>query len=98
MRTKLFLAFLTVIITALISNLIFERLIIRDFDDYSMGMREDRLYWILASVEGSHSDGSWNTVTLSHILQWGAILGLDLKVIDTEGSELLATGTALRDV
>ncbi|HEB02824.1 MAG TPA: HAMP domain-containing protein, partial [Nitrospirae bacterium] len=98
MRTKLFLAFLTVIITALISNLIFERLIIRDFDDYSMGMREDRLYWILASVEGNHSDGSWNTATLSHILLWGTMLGLDLKVIDTEDSELLTTGAALRDV
>lgn len=98
MRTKLFLAFLTVIITALISNLIFEHLIIRDFDDYSMGMREDRLYWVLASVEGSHSDGNWNTATLSHILQWGTILGLDLKVIDTEGGELLATGTMLKDV
>ena len=63
MRTKLFFAFLIIIITALISNLIYERLIIRDFEDYSMGMREDRLYWVLAAVEGSESSlavNFWN--------------------------------------
>ena len=57
MKTKIFLAFLTVILAALLSNFIFEWLIIRDFDNYVSGVREDQFYWTLASVEGSYSDG-----------------------------------------
>ena len=60
MRTKLFLAFLLVIVIALVSNLIFERLIMKDFDDYVRGTKEDHLYWVLASVEGSYNNGKWD--------------------------------------
>ncbi len=98
MRTKLFFAFLIVIITALVSNLIFERLIIRDFEDYSMGMREDRLYWMLASIEGSHTGEGWDTVALTHILHWGTILGFDLKVSDVSGQDVLTSKDALAEV
>ena len=100
MRTKLFLAFLIVIITALVSNLIFERLIIRDFEDYSMGMREDRLYWMLASIEGSHSSEGegWDTGALTHILRWGTILGFDLKVSDASGKDVLTSKEAIASV
>jgi len=52
MRTKLFLAFLLVISIALISNLIFERLILNDFDEYMRGMREDHLYWCSLRSKG----------------------------------------------
>lgn len=98
MRTKLFFAFLIVIVTALISNLIFERLIIRDFEDYSMGMREDRLYWMLASIEGSHSEEGWNTDALNHIMHWGIILGFDLKVSDANGKVVHTSKDAIANV
>lgn len=89
MRTKLFLAFLLVITVALVSNLIFERLIMADFDDYVQGSREDRLYWILASIEGSYQDGRWNTGSLSESIHWGMMLGFDIKVVDLEGQEVI---------
>ena len=98
MRTKLFFAFLIIIITALISNLIYERLIIRDFEDYSMGMREDRLYWVLAAVEGSHSSEGWNTDALTHILHWGTILGFDLKIKNPGDKDILTSEDAIADV
>lgn len=98
MRTKLFLAFLIVIITALVSNLIFAHLSLRDFEDYSMGMREDRLYWVLASVEGSHSETGWNTDALTHILHWGAILGFDLMIKGVDDNDILGTDNALTKV
>jgi two-component system sensor histidine kinase BaeS len=98
MRTKLFIAFLAVIITALVSNLIFERLVIKDFEDYSMGMREDRLYWVLASVEGSRTDDGWDMEALTHVLRWGSIQGFDLKLLDMEGSAVLDSPAALEGV
>lgn len=88
MRTKLFLAFFLVIVTALVANLIFERLIMNDFDEYLKGTKEDQLYWILASVEGSYQDDQWNMNLLSEALHWGMMLGFDISVEDREGKEI----------
>lgn len=89
MRTKLFLAFLLVIVTALISNLIFEWLIMKDFDEYAKGTKEDHLYWVLASVEGSYQNGKWDMRSLSDAVHWGMMLGFDIRVEDIEGRMLL---------
>lgn len=88
MRTKLFLAFVLVILIALISNLIFEQLIMRDFDEYIRGTREDHLYWVMASVEGSYQDGRWDMKVLSESVHWGMMLGFDVRVEDKEGREI----------
>jgi len=88
MRTKLFLAFVLVILIALISNLIFERLIMRDFDEYTRGTREDHLYWVLAAMEGSYQDGRWDMNLLSEAVHWGMMLGFDIRVEDKEGREI----------
>jgi len=88
MRTKLFLAFVLVILIALISNLIFEQLIMRDFDEYIRGTREDHLYWVMASVEGSYQDGRWDMKVLSESVHWGMMLGYDVRVEDREGREI----------
>lgn len=88
MRTKLFLAFLLVIVIALISNLIFERLIMRDFDEYTRGTTEDHLYWVLASVEGSYHDGKWDMNFLNEAVHWGMMLGFDIRVEDSRGREI----------
>jgi two-component system sensor histidine kinase BaeS len=89
MRTKLFFAFLLVITVALISNLIFEMLIMDDFDEYIRGTREDHLYWVLASVEGSYQDGRWDMSSLSESLHWGMMLGFDVRVEDRGGKEII---------
>ena len=64
MRNKLFFAFLSVVLTALVSNLLYEYFITRDFEDYVSGTKEDKLYWILASVEGSYT-GANGTINRS---------------------------------
>jgi two-component system sensor histidine kinase BaeS len=91
MRTKLFLAFFAVIITALISNLIYQRLILKDFDDYIGGSREDRLYWLLASVEGSYMDGSWQMPHLKESIHWAMMLGFDASVEDASGKLIISS-------
>ncbi len=88
MRTKLFFAFLFVILVALISNLLFEWLIMEDFDEYIEGTREDHLYWVLASIEGSYQDGKWNMNSLNESVHWGMMLGFDMRIEDREGREI----------
>ncbi|MBI4824732.1 MAG: HAMP domain-containing histidine kinase [Nitrospirae bacterium] len=96
MRTKLFLAFFVVILTALLSNLIFKRLIIRDFDEYVMGTREDRLYWVLASVEGSYTEKGWDISALRQTLHWAIMFGYDAEVRDTSGKTVLTADNVFR--
>ncbi|MBI5211768.1 MAG: HAMP domain-containing histidine kinase [Nitrospirae bacterium] len=96
MKTKIFLAFIVVILAALLSNFIFEWLIIRDFDNYVNGVREDQFYWILASVEGSYSNGGWNKKELSESIHWGMMLGLDIKIIDITGEEVLSSNEVMK--
>lgn len=89
MRTKLFSAFLLVILIALISNLIFKDHIMKDFDGYIKGVKEDHLYWVLASVEASYQDGKWNMYSLSDAIHWGMMDGLEFRVIDKDGVEVI---------
>ncbi len=91
MKTKIFLAFIVIIFSALLSNFIFEWLIIKDFDNYVKGVKEDQFYWILASVEGSYSDGRWNTKALSEAIHWAMMLGIDIKVLDSDGHEVISS-------
>jgi len=89
MRNKLFFAFLAVVLTALVSNLLYEFFITRDFEDYVSGTREDKLYWILASIEGSYADGHWDHRSLHDAIHWAIMLGFDVKVLDSEKKELM---------
>lgn len=91
MKTKIFLAFIVVILAAVLSNFIFEWLIIKDFDNYVNGVKEDQFYWILASVEGSYSDGKWDTKALSESIHWAMMLGLDIKVFNANGQEIISS-------
>jgi len=91
MKTKIFLAFIFVILAALLSNFIFEWLIIKDFDNYVSGVKEDQFYWILASVDGSYSDGKWDKKALSESIHWAMMLGLDMKVLDTDNEEIISS-------
>ncbi|MBI5640493.1 MAG: HAMP domain-containing histidine kinase [Nitrospirae bacterium] len=96
MRTKLFFAFFAVIIIALVSNLIFERFMVRDFEGYVAGTREDKLYWILASVEGSYIKGQWDTKSLHDTVHWAMMLGFDLKIEDGEGRNVITSVEVLK--
>ncbi|MEJ2696553.1 MAG: HAMP domain-containing sensor histidine kinase [Candidatus Sulfobium sp.] len=90
MRTKLFFAFFIVIMIALISNVIFEQFVEKDFEEYVKGAKEDKLYWVLASIEGSFSRGKWDTQELDDSVHWATMLGFELRITDTSG-EIVTT-------
>jgi signal transduction histidine kinase len=95
MRTKLFLAFIFVILLALISNVVFEKLIIKDFNDFLGGTREDQIYWIIASVEGSYRDEQWNESKLNETLHWGLMLGMEAYIEDAGGNQVLSSADVM---
>jgi two-component system sensor histidine kinase BaeS len=95
MRTKLFLAFIFIILLALLSNVVFEKLIIGDFKDFVQGTEEDHIYWIMASIEGNYSSSAWNKPLLSEALHWGLMLGFETYVEDESGNRILSSGDVL---
>jgi signal transduction histidine kinase len=98
MRSKLFLAFFVVILTALVSNLIFEHLIIRDFGEYVMSAQEDQVYVILATVEGSYTEDGWQRDVLGDALLWAVMLGFETEVRDPEGATVLSAGDLIESL
>ena len=95
MRTKLFLAFALIIFLAILSNIVFERLIIGDFNDFIRGSQEDDIYWVLASVEGSYKDDEWNNDLLDDALHWAMMLGFEANVEDMSGHQVLSSTDVL---
>lgn len=91
MRTKLFLAFFAVITIALISNLLFEQFMARDFEEYVGSTKEDKLYWIMASIEGGYAGGKWDPSALHDTVHWALMLGFDVRILDTAGKELISS-------
>ncbi len=89
MRTKLFLAFIIVIVAALLSTIVFELMILKDFDNYVGGVRADQVYWIVASVEGSYNGGTWDSQVLAESIHWAMMMGLDIKILDAGGAEII---------
>ena len=99
MRTKLFVAFLAVILMALLSNLIFHYKIIDDFEEYSRSVGEDELYLVLAAVEGCREeDGTWDREELLDSVRWAAMLGFGVEVLDAKGNLMLTTRDSLQDI
>ncbi len=95
MRTKLFLSFLLIILTALLSNFVFERLIINDFNEYVSGNNEDRIYWVMASVEGSYNNGKWDELLLRDSMHWAIMLGFESYLTDMKGNKIISSTDVL---
>ncbi len=91
MRTKLFFAFILIILLALLSNIVFEKLIMKDFEVFVRGTKEDSIYWVLASVEGSYKNGTWDHDTLHESLHWGLMLGFESYIEDDSGGRILSS-------
>lgn len=96
MKNKLFIAFSGIIFLGLLSNMVFALLIYRDFNAYSMSLREDQLGWVKASIETSWSHGQWNRQALVDALHWGLMLGFYIKVYDKKGNLILNSEDVLR--
>lgn len=98
MKTKIFVAFLIVIFMALLSNIIFEWLIRKDFENYVSQVREDQFYWIIASAESSYADGVWNADTLAETIHWAMMMGMDVRIFDAYGREVVSSEKSMESL
>ncbi|MBF0318149.1 MAG: HAMP domain-containing histidine kinase [Nitrospirae bacterium] len=98
MKTKIFLSFLSVIVVAGVSNVIFKHATVMDFDSYRAGIEEANIYWLRASVEGGYEDGRFNHASVMESVHWGIMLGLDMVVLDADGREIMDDSDVLQHV
>ncbi|MBN2654000.1 MAG: HAMP domain-containing histidine kinase [Nitrospirae bacterium] len=91
MRTKIFLAFVSIIVAVLLSNFIFEKFIINDFDEYVDKVKDDQFYWVITSIEDSYNNGIWNMKMLADAVHWAMMLGINLRITDSTGAEIISS-------
>lgn len=96
---KFFLLLLAVLILSLSSAMILRELITSDFTEYLEGEREDRVYRIMAAVEGAYEENSgWNEHALKKNTVWALLLGYEIKIKGFDEKVLMNTHTAVESL
>jgi two-component system sensor histidine kinase BaeS len=92
---KFFLLLLIVSLFALSAAYILRELMIRDFRYYLEGEMEDRVYRVIANIEGSYEKYlGWNVEALNENAIWALMLGLEVRIKDLNNRILIDTETA----
>ncbi|NWF52430.1 MAG: HAMP domain-containing histidine kinase [Nitrospirae bacterium] len=92
---KFFIVLLIVSLFALSAAYILRELMIRDFRYYLEGEMEDKVYRVIANIEGSYEKYSgWNIDSLNENTIWALMLGLEIKIKDLNNRIIIDTETA----
>ena len=84
---------------SLSSALFLRELVIKDFREYLEGEIEDRIYHVMASVEGSYEKYSgWNEDALKEEAIWALMLGYEIKILDINGKEVINIDKAVKSL
>ncbi len=93
---RFFVLLIVVAVVALSAAFLLRELIIKDFRVYLEGEMEDRLYWVMADIEVTYERYSgWKEDIMIEDAIWALMLGLDIKIRDTEGKLIMDTDTAI---
>jgi two-component system sensor histidine kinase BaeS len=93
---KFLLLLIVVVAVGLSSTLLLRELMVRDFREYLEGEREDRAYWVIASLESSYEkEGGWDRGEIIDSTIWAFMMGMDLRLLDAEGKMLMDMDQAL---
>ncbi len=69
---------------------------IKDFREYLEGELEDRVYWIIADLEGTYEKYSgWNREIIDEDAIWALMLGFEIRIYDSGGKLITDTEQAL---
>lgn len=97
--TKFIILLFSVSMISLSAALFLRELVIKDFKEYIEGEIEDRIYQIMASIEGSYEKYSgWNEDRLKENTIWALMLGYEIKILDRDGKELMDTDRAIKSL
>lgn len=97
--TKFLILLLFVSTISLSAALLLRQLIINDFQEYLEGVSEDRIYKIMASLEGSYEKyTSWNEEHLKEDIIWALLLGYEVAIKDIHNKEIINTKAAIESL
>ena len=93
---KFLVLLLSVSIIALSAALFLRELMIKDFREYLEGELEDRVYWVMADLEGTYEKYSgWNKEVIGEDAIWALMLGFEIRIFDIDGNLVMNTEKAL---
>jgi two-component system sensor histidine kinase BaeS len=96
---KFLFLLLSVSLISLSAALILRQMIIDDFNEYLEGEKEDRIYKIMAVLEGSYEKhAAWNADALVENAVWALLHGYEIKLLDTDDRELMNTKNAVKSL
>ena len=100
MSKSLWVKFLVVLVmvavVGLSSTFLLRELMVKDFIVFLESEMEDRVDWLAASLVGSFENNlEWKTVEVSDALAWAAMMGIEARLHDVEGTLLVDTDRAI---
>ena len=96
LRIRFLILLLSVSIIAAAAAFLLRELMIRDFKEYMEGELEDRVYWVTADLEAMYEKhGGWAEGFVSEDVIWAMMIGLEIRVLDVDGSLIMDTKKAL---
>ncbi|MDY0385438.1 HAMP domain-containing sensor histidine kinase [Trichlorobacter sp.] len=96
LQRKILLPLLLVTLIALSSGVLLRSFIIRDFKAFAEGRSIDRLYQVLAVLEGRFAEQNrWQAPVLANDLIWAHQMGFEIRLYDHQGQLLITTDQAL---
>jgi len=96
---KFLFLLLSVSLISLSAALILRQMIIDDFNEYLEGEKEDRIYKIMAVLEGSYEKhAAWNEEALIENAVWALLHGYEIKLLDAGDRELMNTQKAVKSL
>ncbi len=96
---KFLILLFSISVISMSATFFFRELVIKDFREYLAGKTEDRIYRVMAEMEGSYEEHSgWNTDALRANAVWALLFGYEVKVFDKNDNELVNTKNALESL
>lgn len=96
---KFFVLLFAVSMVSLSAAFFLRELIIRDFREYLEGEVEDRIYRVMAAIEGSYEKYSgWDKDSLEEEMIWALMLGYEIKILDMDDREIMSTDKAFESL
>ncbi len=87
---------LGVAVLSLSGTIVLRELMLRDFRAYIEGETEDKIYWIIADLEGAYDrNEGWKADSQVQSLLWAFTAGFEIRLLDEEGNLVIDTEKAI---
>ncbi|MCK9229090.1 MAG: HAMP domain-containing histidine kinase [Syntrophales bacterium] len=99
LRTKILLSLLVVSCLSPAAAVVFRFMVMSDFEQYRQGETLDRVQWITAVIEGTYEDAAgWDRYAVAENTIGALMMGLDVTVMDRNGTVIMTSRQALEDI